>query len=49
VLAQLLVERGEGLVEQQHLGALDQRPRERDALGLAPEIWRGMALAKVWS
>ena len=35
VLAQLLVERGERLVEQQELGALDQRARERDALALA--------------
>ena len=35
VLAQLLVERGERLVEQQELRALDERARERDALALA--------------
>ena len=33
--AQLLVERGERLVEQQHARPLDQRARERDALALA--------------
>jgi len=34
VLAQLLVERGERLIEQQQLRALDERARERDALAL---------------
>ncbi len=33
--AQLLVERGHRLVEQQHARALDQRARERHALALA--------------
>ena len=35
LLAQLEVEGAEGLVEQQHLGPVDQRPREGDALALA--------------
>ena len=35
LLAQLAVERGERLVEQQHLGAFGKRARERDALALA--------------
>ncbi len=35
VLAQLLVERAERLVEQQQLRPLHQRARERDALALA--------------
>ena len=34
VLAQLLVERRERLIEQQQLGALDQRARQRHALAL---------------
>ncbi len=33
--AQLQVERAERLVEQQHLGAVDERAGERDALLLA--------------
>ena len=35
LVAQLLVERGERLVEQQHLRPLGERARERDALALA--------------
>ena len=35
LLAQLQVERAERLVEQQHLGPVDQRARQRDALALA--------------
>jgi hypothetical protein len=35
VLTQLLVERAQGLIEQQQLGPLDQRARERHALLLA--------------
>ncbi len=35
VLAQLLVERAQWLVEQQHLRTLDQRARQRHALPLA--------------
>ena len=35
VLAQLAVEGGEGLVEQQHLRPFHQRARERNALALA--------------
>ena len=35
VLAQLLVERGQRLVEQQQLRPLHQRARQRDALALA--------------
>ncbi len=35
VLAQLLIERAQGLIEQQQLRPLDQRARERDALALA--------------
>ncbi len=44
VLAQLLVERRERLVEQQQLRALDQRARERDALLLAARELVGLAL-----
>ncbi len=35
LLAQLEVEGAERLVEEQHRRAVDERPRERDALGLA--------------
>jgi len=35
-LSQLRVERGEGLVEQQHLRPADHRASDRDALALAP-------------
>ena len=35
LLAQLLVEGGEGLVEEQHLRPLGEGPRERHALALA--------------
>ena len=35
LLAELEVERAERLVEQQHLGPVDERPGERDALALA--------------
>ena len=35
LLAELEVERAEGLVEQQDRRPVDERPRERDALGLA--------------
>ena len=42
LLAQLEVERAEGLVEQQHLGAVDEGAGERDALALAAgELRRG--------
>ena len=34
LLAQLLVERAQRLIEQQQLGPLDQRARQRDALAL---------------
>ena len=44
LLAQLLVERRERLVEQQHLGPLDQRAGERDALALAAGELIGLAL-----
>ena len=41
-LAQLQVERAERLVEQQHLGEVDERARQRDALLLAAgELRRG--------
>ena len=42
VLAQLLVERGERLIEQQQLGLCDQRPGERDALPLPARGWCGL-------
>ena len=35
LLAQLLVERAQRLVQQQHLGLADQRAGQRDALALA--------------
>ena len=42
--AQLEVERPQRLVEQQHLGLVDQRPRQRDPLLLAPgELHRLLA------
>ncbi len=42
-LAQPPVERGEGLVEQEQAGARRERPRERDALALAPAERRDRA------
>ena len=46
--AQLLVERRQRLVEQQHARPLDQRARERDALALAAgELMRLAALKAV--
>ena len=46
LLAQLQVERAERLVEQQHRGPVDERPRERDALALAAgELVRARGLA----
>ena len=48
LLAQLLVERGERLVEQQHARALDQRARERDALALAAGELMRLALAETF-
>jgi hypothetical protein len=36
LLAQLQVERAERLVEEKHLRAVDERPRKRDPLLLAP-------------
>ena len=44
-LAQLEVERAQRLVEQQHLGAVDQRARQRDPLALAAGQLRRPALA----
>ena len=46
LLAQLLVERRERLVEQQHARTLDQRARERDALALAAGELVRLARAK---
>ena len=46
LLAQLLVERREGLVQQQHLGTLDQGTRERDPLALATRKLIGRALVQ---
>ena len=43
LLAQLLVERRERLVEQQHLGPLDQGAGQRDALALAAGELLGLA------
>ena len=45
LLAQLEVERAERLVEQQHLGAVDEGAGERDALALAAGELRGLAVA----
>ena len=47
LLAQLEVERAERLVEQQHLRAVDDRPRQRDALALAAGELRRLARAEV--
>ena len=47
LLAQLEVERAERLVEQQHLRAVDDRARERDALALPARELRGLARAEV--
>ena len=44
LLAQLAIERRERLVEQQHLGALDQGARERHALPLTARELVGPAL-----
>ena len=46
-LAQLAVERGQRLVEQQELGPLDQRAGQRHALALAARELRRPALAVV--
>ena len=46
LLAQLLVERRQRLVEQQHARALDQRARERDALALAARQLVRLALGE---
>ena len=46
LLAQLEVERAERLVEQQHLGLVDDRPRERDPLALAAGQLDRLALAE---
>ena len=46
LLAQLEVERAERLVEQQHLRAVDDRARERDALALAAGQLRRAAAAE---
>ena len=43
--AQLQIERAERLVEQQHLGLIDERARQRDALTLPARQLRGTALA----
>ncbi len=46
-LAQLAVERGQRLVEQQQLGPLHQRPCQRHPLALAARELRGLALRVV--
>ena len=46
-LAQLAVERGQRLVEQQQLGALHQRPRQGHPLALAAGKLRGPALRMI--
>ena len=43
--AQLQVERTQRLIEQQHLGLIDQRTRQRDALPLAARKLRRASLA----
>ena len=43
-LAELEVERAERLVEEEHVGLVDERPRERDALLLAAGQLVGAAL-----
>ena len=45
LLAELQVERAEGLVEEQHLRPVDDRPRERDPLALAARELNGLAFA----
>ena len=45
--AQLEVERAERLVEQQHLGTVDDRAGQRDALLLAAGELRGLAVGEV--
>ena len=47
LLAQLEVQRAQRLVEQQHLRAVDDRPRQRDALALAAGELRRLARAVV--
>ena len=47
VLAQLLVERAERLIEQQQLRSLHERARERDALALAARQLMGLALGEL--
>ena len=44
LLAELEVERAEGLVEQQDAGPVDERPGERDPLALAAGQLAGPAL-----
>ena len=41
-LAQFLVERAQGLVEQKQLGTLGQSAGQGNALALAPESWCGL-------
>lgn len=49
VVAQLAVERGERLVEQQHARLADEGPRERDPLGLAAgELVHPLTEAVAW-
>ena len=45
LLAELEVERPQRLVQQQHLGAVDDRPGERDPLALAARQLRRLAVA----
>jgi hypothetical protein len=45
LLAQLQVERAQRLVQQQHLGLVDQRARQRHALALAARKLPGLAVA----
>ena len=46
LLAELQVERAERLVEQQHLGLVHDRPRERDPLALAARELDRLAVAE---
>ena len=46
-LAELQVERAERLVEQQHRGPVDERPRHRDALLLAAGQLAGQPVAEL--
>ena len=47
LLAQFQVECAEGLIEEQHLRAVHERPRERDPLTLAAGERRGRPVAEI--